>query len=59
MLLVFMTLLGAFYPAIDLAAGEKERGTLEALLTVPVPAGNLVAGQVHGRGHGGNRWRRP
>lgn len=45
MLLVFMTLLGAFYPAIDLAAGEKERGTLEALLTVPVPAGNLVAGK--------------
>ena len=32
-------LTGAFYPAIDLCAGEKERGTLETLLTAPVPAG--------------------
>ena len=32
-LLILMTLLGSFYPAIDLAAGEKERGTLETLLT--------------------------
>jgi sodium transport system permease protein len=36
-ILVLMTLLGAFYPAIDMAAGEKERGTLETLLTAPVP----------------------
>jgi sodium transport system permease protein len=40
-----MTLLGAFYPAIDLAAGEKERGTLETLLTAPVPAHEIVAGK--------------
>lgn len=45
MLLIFMTLLGAFYPAIDLSAGEKERGTLETLLTTPVPARELVAGK--------------
>jgi sodium transport system permease protein len=45
LLLVVITLLGAFYPAIDLAAGEKERGTLEALLTAPVPAGAIVAGK--------------
>jgi sodium transport system permease protein len=45
MLLIMMTLLGAFYPAIDLAAGEKERGTLETLLTAPVPAGQIVAGK--------------
>jgi len=45
MLLVVMTLLGAFYPAIDLAAGEKERGTLESLLTAPVPPGQVVAGK--------------
>ncbi len=45
MLLVVMTLLGAFYPAIDLAAGEKERGTLESLLTAPVPPGQIVAGK--------------
>ncbi|MGD2044972.1 MAG: ABC transporter permease subunit/CPBP intramembrane protease [Gemmatimonadota bacterium] len=45
LLLVMMTVLGAFYPAIDLAAGEKERGTLETLLTAPVPAGAVVAGK--------------
>ena len=45
LLLVVITLLGAFYPAIDLAAGEKERGTLEALMTAPVPAGAIVAGK--------------
>jgi len=45
MVLVLMTLLGAFYPAIDMAAGEKERGTLEPLLTAPVPAGLLVTGK--------------
>jgi sodium transport system permease protein len=45
LLLVMMTLLGAFYPAIDMAAGEKERGTLETLLTAPVPAREIVAGK--------------
>ncbi|HSG47757.1 MAG TPA: ABC transporter permease subunit/CPBP intramembrane protease, partial [Longimicrobiales bacterium] len=45
LLLVIITLLGAFYPAIDLAAGEKERGTLETLLTAPVPPGAVVAGK--------------
>src|SRR5690606_4819955 len=45
MLLILMTVLGAFYPAIDLAAGEKERGTLEALLTAPVPADRIVVGK--------------
>ena len=45
LLLILMTVLGAFYPAIDLAAGEKERGTLEALLTVPVPADRIVVGK--------------
>jgi sodium transport system permease protein len=43
--LVLMTLLGAFYPAIDLSAGEKERGTLETLLTTAVPAREIVAGK--------------
>ena len=45
LLLVVITLLGAFYPAIDLAAGEKERGTLETLMTAPVPARAIVAGK--------------
>ncbi|HEX6750568.1 MAG TPA: ABC transporter permease subunit/CPBP intramembrane protease [Longimicrobium sp.] len=44
-ILILMTLLGAFYPAIDLAAGEKERGTLETLLTAPVPAREIVTGK--------------
>ncbi|MBW3571486.1 MAG: ABC transporter permease subunit [Gemmatimonadetes bacterium] len=45
LILVLMTLLGTFYPAIDMAAGEKERGTLETLLTAPVPAAEIVAGK--------------
>lgn len=45
LLLVIIMLLGAFYPAIDLAAGEKERGTLETLLTAPVPPSAVVAGK--------------
>jgi sodium transport system permease protein len=45
MLLIVITLLGTFYPAIDLAAGEKERGTLETLLTAPVPSKEIVAGK--------------
>lgn len=45
LILILMTVLGAFYPAIDLAAGEKERGTLEPLLTVPVEPDELVAGK--------------
>lgn len=36
MLLITMILLGAFYPAVDITTGEKERGTLETLLTLPV-----------------------
>lgn len=36
MLLIVTILLGAVYPAIDATAGEKERGTLETLLTLPV-----------------------
>ena len=45
LLVVLMVLLGAFYPAIDVTAGEKERGTLETLLVAPVPRGALIAGK--------------
>ncbi len=45
LLLIVITLLGAFYPAIDLAAGEKERGTLETLLTAPVAPHHVVMGK--------------
>lgn len=36
MMLIVTIMLGAVYPAIDATAGEKERGTLETLLTLPV-----------------------
>jgi sodium transport system permease protein len=44
-LLVMMLALGAFYPAIDLTAGEKERGTFESLLTAPVSKLEIVFGK--------------
>lgn len=45
-MLVSMLMIGAaFYPAIDLTAGEKERGTLQTLLTAPVDATSVVAGK--------------
>ncbi|MFQ5422476.1 MAG: ABC transporter permease subunit/CPBP intramembrane protease [Phycisphaerae bacterium] len=44
-LLVIMTVTGAMYPAIDLTAGERERGTLETLAVSPVPTGQIVAGK--------------
>ncbi|TNE45170.1 MAG: CPBP family intramembrane metalloprotease [Deltaproteobacteria bacterium] len=45
LLLLIMTITGAFYPAIDLTAGEKERGTLETLLTAPLRPIEIVAGK--------------
>jgi sodium transport system permease protein len=44
-LLVTMSLLGGFYPAIDLTAGEKERGTMQTLLCAPVSAVEVVTGK--------------
>ncbi len=44
-LLIPLCLVGAVYPAIDLGAGEKERGTLETLLLTPVPRTMLVLGK--------------
>ena len=38
-LLITSILMGSMYPAIDATAGEKERGTLETLLTLPI--GNM------------------
>jgi ABC-2 type transport system permease protein/sodium transport system permease protein len=45
LILVVMTLTGAIYPAIDLTAGERERGTLETLMVAPVPTVDLIAGK--------------
>lgn len=42
---VLMALIGTFGPAVDLAAGEKERGTLEALLTTPASRREIVLGK--------------
>jgi sodium transport system permease protein len=36
---------GAMYPAIDLTAGEKERGTMETILSSPVSRIDLVMGK--------------
>lgn len=36
MMLIVTVLMGAFYPSVDVTTGEKERGTLETLLTLPV-----------------------
>ncbi|MBI4616281.1 MAG: CPBP family intramembrane metalloprotease [Planctomycetes bacterium] len=44
-LLVLMAVTFPFYPAIDAAAGEKERGTLETLLVTPVGRTELVMGK--------------
>jgi sodium transport system permease protein len=44
-LLVMMSLTGAFYPAIDLCAGEKERGTMETLLISPASRAEIVVGK--------------
>lgn len=41
-LMVSSILMGAMYPAIDTTAGEKERGTLETLLTLPVSNLELI-----------------
>jgi sodium transport system permease protein len=44
-LIIIMCFMGAMYPAIDLAAGEKERGTLETLLVSPASRGEFVVGK--------------
>lgn len=44
-LFIFLSFLGAMYPAIDLTAGEKERGTMETILCSPVGRLELVLGK--------------
>lgn len=38
--------LGCMYPAIDLFTGEKERGTIETLLTTPVARWKILVGKM-------------
>ncbi|AKT37638.1 ABC transporter permease subunit/CPBP intramembrane protease [Chondromyces crocatus] len=45
MMLILMSLLGAFLPAIDLTAGEKERGTMQTLLCAPVRPLEIIWGK--------------
>ena len=45
LILIMGVLLGAIYPAIDSMAGEKERGTLETLFTLPITNLELVMGK--------------
>ncbi len=44
-LLVMWSLAGALYPAVDLCAGEKERGTMETLLISPASREEIVLGK--------------
>jgi len=45
-LVILSMLFGGLYLAIDATAGERERGSLEMLLTAPVPREHLVYGKV-------------
>jgi sodium transport system permease protein len=44
-IIIIVCFTGAMYPAIDLTAGEKERGTMETLLCSPVHRVNIVLGK--------------
>jgi sodium transport system permease protein len=46
MVMLIWAMTGAFYPAIDMVAGEKERGTLETLLSSPALRGEIVLGKL-------------
>lgn len=43
--IIILCLTGAMYPAMDLTAGEKERGTMETILVSPVSRADIVAGK--------------
>lgn len=45
-MLVIFIFLGAMYPAIDLGAGEKERGSLETLLSSPASKFEITVGKL-------------
>lgn len=43
---VLFCLMGAMYPAIDLFTGEKERGTMETILSVPASRLQILLGKM-------------
>jgi sodium transport system permease protein len=44
-LLIALSLLGGFYPAIDVTAGEKERGTMQTLMCAPLRPAEIIVGK--------------
>jgi sodium transport system permease protein len=44
--ILLVTLLGGLHLAIDATAGERERGSLESLLTVPAARESLIHGKI-------------
>ena len=46
LLMVVMAVMGAFFPAVDLTAGEKERGTAETTMLLPVPRAAVHQGKI-------------
>ncbi len=46
MIIIISILLSVMYPCIDLTAGEKERGTLETLLMLPVSGKQIVTAKI-------------
>ncbi len=44
--MLFSMLMGGMYLAIDSTAGERERGSLEPLLTLPIARGELILGKI-------------
>jgi sodium transport system permease protein len=45
-IILLTMLMGGMYLAIDATAGERERGSLEPLLTTPVPREHLIYGKI-------------
>ena len=44
-MVILLCMTGAMYPAMDLTAGEKERGTMETILSSPISRLHLVLGK--------------
>ncbi|QDU84533.1 ABC-2 family transporter protein [Planctomycetes bacterium Pla163] len=46
LMLIAMATMGAFFPAVDVTAGERERKTFETTLLLPVPRSAVFSGQL-------------
>src|SRR5208283_5721683 len=44
-MVILLCMTGGMYPAMDLTAGEKERGTMETILSSPISRTDLVLGK--------------